>query len=778
MHKYNDISHESAKKHVTGTALYIDDLCCSENCLHAYIHLSSITKGKIKSISLDEVRLQEGVVDCITINDFPGKTDIGYIYPGDPILADKNVLFNGQAIFAVAATTPDFAYEASMKGHISYYQSKPTLTIQDAINNHQYVRPSYKLSNGKINDAVINNLKSISGSIDVGGQEHVYLETQISIALPKEGGGVHILCATQHPASVQKKVALALNIPMNKVTIEVRRIGGGFGGKESNATQWACIAALLAMRNGQAVKLRLTRKDDILLTGKRHNFLNNYNASYDSNGIIRSISYELNAMCGCSPDLSEQIMDFALLHIDNAYYFEEFEGVGHHLFTNTVSNTAFRGFGCPEGVIVTESLIERIARELDVDPLIIRKRNLYRLQKDKTPYGQKVDYKVLNRVVNELEISSNYWKRRQSIKEFNKENVFFKKGISLVPIKYGVAYTEKFLNQGCANINIYEDGSIQVNHGGVEIGQGIHTAICKIVACELCIPLEKVEVTSTSTDKIANASATAASTATLINGEAAKIAANILKSRLIKVAADLFNCEVNKVSLSNGLFRNLISNQALSFESIITESYLRRVSLTSTGYYKMPEIDFDRQIGKGRAYYYYTYGAAVTEVVIDILTGESKVLSVDILQDVGKAINRGIVNGQIQGGFIQGMGWLTNEEIIFDNLGNLKTNSLATYKIPTIGDIPPRFNIELLSNIESDAIYHAKAVGESPLSLAISVPCAILDALSSICEYRKFIPLKYPATSQNVLSSINNAIKFKTDMDASHTRKQFSPHPV
>ncbi len=751
------IIHESAEKHVSGSALYVDDINVSEDMLYAYVGLSEIARGTIKKIDLTHVRSADGVVDVVLLADVPGETDIGPVYPGDPIMVNSGdeVEFHGQVIFAVAATSQLLARQAARMGIIEYEEKAPSISIQSGLANQEFVLPSHEQVSGVPELAIKNAERQITGQLITGGQEQMYLEGQVSLCVPSEDGGMSVYTSSQNPAEGQKLVAEVLKIPMNKVTVEVRRMGGAFGGKETNANQWACIAALLANKTKRPVKIRLARADDIRVTGKRHHFLSRYEVGFDSNGIIAGLDLELSAGCGMSPDLSGSIVDRAMFHADNAYYLGNARVVGHRVKTNTVSNTAFRGFGGPQGMAAIENIIDEIARDVGRDPLDVRKDNFYSAEgeRDTTHYGQKIEQHQIANIVDRLEINSDYRQRRRDIETFNRSNPILKRGIALTPVKFGIAFTVTHLNQAGALINIYTDGSIHLAHGGTEMGQGLFTKVAQIVAGVFQVSLERIHCPATLSDKVPNASPTAASSGTDLNGMAAKIAAESIKNRLVEFLCERFEAVSHEISFSDNKVQ--IVDKILDFDEVISLAYLARVSLSATGFYKTPLVHYDRDKGRGRPFLYFANGAAVSEVIIDCLTGESRLLRVDICHDVGNSINPAIDIGQIEGGFVQGMGWVTSEELVWDQSGRLLTSGPATYKIPTIGDAPPIFNVELLpdSPNKEATVFRSKAVGEPPLMLAISVWSAIKDAISSISEYASSPRLDTPATPERILEA-------------------------
>lgn len=757
----SDLKHESAHKHVSGAALYVDDIPTPHDTLHAYAGFSDIARGTIKSISLDKVESAAGVVCVLRLADVPGHTDIGAVFAGDPILLDEGdeVEFYGQAIFAVAASSYEAARKAALLAEIEYLPLDPDLKIEQGLEKQSFVRPSHTQTRGDAQAALAQAEHTLSGELQIGGQEHMYLEGQVSLAVPAEDGGIVLHTSTQNPSEAQKLVAEVLDIPMHLVTVETRRMGGGFGGKETSGNQWGCIAALLANKTGRPVKMRLARADDIISTGKRHHFLSRYKVGFDQIGQIQGLDLELSGGCGMSPDLSDAIVDRAMFHADNAYYLSDAKIVGHRVKTHTVSNVAFRGFGGPQGILATENIIDAIAYKLGLDPLDVRKANLYSAEKgrDTTHYGQQIENHILPSLIERLEQTSNYRQRRKDIIDFNSKSPILKKGISLTPVKFGISFTSAHLNQAGALVHIYTDGSILLNHGGTEMGQGLFTKVAQVVARELQVDIDRIYCSATRTDKVPNTSPTAASSGSDLNGMAACNAVQKLKTRMIKFASEHFGVEEASVRFIDNhvLLGQADQEQQFEFAEFVQLAYMNRVSLSATGYYKTPKIFYDRDTAQGRPFLYFANGAAVSEVLIDTLSGEYSIKQVDICQDVGDSLNPAIDIGQIEGAFIQGMGWLTTEELVWAGDGRLQTNNPASYKIPTIGDTPAIFNVELLPdspNVEA-TIYHSKAVGEPPLMLAISVWCAIRDAVASINHYQQLPVLDAPATPERVLKA-------------------------
>ncbi len=589
----------------------------------------------------------------------------------------------------------------------------------------------------------------------VGGQDHFYLEGQISLAIPGEDGDVQVFSSTQHPSETQHMVAHALGVPTSAVTVDVRRMGGGFGGKETQANLFACVAAVAAKRFNRAVKIRPDRDDDMTATGKRHDFLVGYEVGFDDDGNILGVDFTYEARCGFSADLSGPVTDRALFHCDNAYFWPAVKAVSAPLFTNTVSNTAFRGFGGPQGMLGAERVIEEVAFALGKDPLEIRRINFYGGKgRDLTPYHQKVEDNVVHRVVDELEAGVHYQQRRRDIAEFNAGSEIIKRGIALTPVKFGISFTATHFNQAGALVHVYTDGSVHLNHGGTEMGQGLYIKVAQVVAEEFQIDIEQVKITATTTGKVPNTSATAASSGSDLNGMAAQAAASTIKNRLIDFAADFYEVPKEQVVFLPNRVR--VGNQEIPFAELVKEAYVARVQLSATGFYKTPKIHWDRDSGRGHPFYYFSYGAACAEVSIDTLTGEYMVDRVDILHETGKSLNPAIDIGQIEGGFIQGMGWLTTEELVWDEKGRLRTHAPSTYKIPLASDRPKIFNVTLADWAENrePTIHRSKAVGEPPFMLAMSVHSALADAVASVAGHAICPRLDTPATPECVLMAV------------------------
>lgn len=757
--------HESAKKHVTGEAIYIDDMPEWPNELHVATGKSTESHADIISVNLDKVRSYPGVVDVIVQSDIPGEVDVSPVLSGDLLLAGDFVHYIGQPIFAVAATSFRAAKQAVELAKIEYKPREAILHPKQSLARQEFVLPTHTIRCGDAKAAMAKAPRKIKSDIYIKGQEHFYLEGQISIATPTEDRGVVVYASSQHPAEVQKLVAKVLGVPVESVQVEVRRMGGGFGGKESQAATLGCMAAVLAVRNRRPVKYRMSRQDDMVQTGKRHDFWNSYEVGFSDEGEILSAEYDLVGKCGCTADLSDGVVDRAMFHADNAYFLPNARISGYRGKTHTVSNTAFRGFGGPKGVVLAETVVEEIACTVGKDALDIRKLNCYQDGKCQTPYGQEVDENVLLPLIQDLEDSSNYRARREEIKAFNQQSPFLKKGLALVPVKFGISFTSKHLNQGGALVHVYTDGSVHVSHGGTEMGQGLYTKVAQIVAKTFGIDYQRVNVGATRTDKVPNASPTAASAGTDLNGMAALDAARTIKERLQEFAMEHFGIAADEFAIEEDTVT--FGDEAMSFPEFVKLAYMNRVSLSSTGFYKTPKIGYDRKAAKGRPFLYYANGAAVSEVVVDTFTGEYKVTQVDILHDVGASINSEIDIGQIEGAFVQGMGWLTSEELSWDEKGRITTNSPANYKIPTSADVPEKFTVKLFDRAnKEDSVYRSKAVGEPPLMLGISVWCALKDACAAVCDHKISPPLAVPATPEAVFYSMQAAKAFSESNSA------------
>src|SRR5271170_24903 len=751
---HKPLPHDSAVLHVQGAANYVDDIGEPAGTLHVAIGMADKACGKLKSLGLDAVRAAPGVIAVLTAADIRGKNDIAPVFADEPLFADSEVMSHGQALFAVVARTRDEARRGARLAMIGIEAKTPAVTIADALVTGARVQDDYAYGRGDAAAAIGKAAHRLEGELAIGGQEHFYLEGQASFALPGEGDEMTVHASTQDPTEVQHIVARILGVPDAFVTVETRRMGGGFGGKESQACAWAAIAALGAHVTGAPCKVRLDR-DDFALTGKRHDFRADWRVGYDDAGRIGIYDVMLNARCGCSADLSLGVVDRAMFHASNTYWLETVRIASRRLKTNTVSNTAFRGFGGPQGMIAIERVIDGIARERGLDPLDVRKANFYRPGGDQTPYNQTVeDLETLPAMIAELEASSDYRARRAAIAKFNATSPILKKGIALTPVMFGISFTLIHLNQAGALVHVYTDGSIHLNHGGTEMGQGLFTKVAQVVAEEFGVPLDYVRITATNTAKVPNASPTAASSGTDINGMAAKIAAGQVRQRMTAFAAQTWGLPPEQIEFREG--RVFGGNASMSFGELAKACRHNRVGLSAAGYYKTPEISWDRAAVKGKPFFYFAYGACCAEVAIDALTGEMKVLGIDILHDVGSSLNPALDLGQVEGAFVQGMGWLTTEELVFDGKGRLTTHAPATYKIPVASDIPERFNTRLhMRPNKTDSIYRSKAVGEPPLMLGIAVYSAILDAVHAVKPGGQ-PKLEAPCTPESILNAVKS----------------------
>ena len=749
--------HESATKHVTGKAKYCDDITEPVGTLHAYLGVSDVAHATIKSMDLTAVKSMPGVIGTITTLDIPGMNDISPTGQNDePVFPVDTVQFYGQPLFAVIAKTRKIARHAAKLAVIDYDILPHALSISSAQNvGYPHVTAPLKLERGNVDKIKSKGSNQIKGEIAIGGQDHMYLEGQIAFAIPGEDDDLIIHCSTQHPSEAQHMVAQVMGIPNNAVTVNVRRMGGGFGGKESQMNLFCVVAAIAAKKWNCAVKLRPDRDQDMTSTGKRHDFVINYDVTFDNDGLIKTVDSIFSARCGYSSDLSGPVTDRALFHADNAYYYPNVRLSSRPMKTNTVSNTAFRGFGGPQGVLAAERIIEEISFITGQDPLDVRKLNLYgETDRNITPYHQEIKDNILPKLINELEKNANYRERRNEIKSFNESSKILKKGIALTPVKFGISFTATWYNQAGALIHIYNDGSIHLNHGGTEMGQGLNTKIAQIVAEAFQVDFDRIKITKTTTEKVPNTSATAASSGTDLNGMAALNAADQIKNRLIKFAASHWNVKEIDIKFISNMVH--VGKEAFRFNEFIKMAYMERVQLSAAGFYKTPDIHWDRAAGKGKPFYYYAYGAACSEVSIDTLTGEYRVDQTDILHDVGCSLNPVLDKGQIEGAFIQGMGWLTSEELWWDDNGKLQTHAPSTYKIPLASDKPSIFNVELADWSENRelTIKRSKAVGEPPFMLGISVLEALSMAISSINNYKVCPKLDTPATPERVLMAV------------------------
>ena len=759
--------HDSAELYVTGKAQFIDDLVFPSDGLHIALGLSNRAHAHIAKMDLTPVRTAPGVICVLTAQDIVGKNDASPVFGDDPIFAEGEVQYHGQSLFAVVARSVKQARQAALKAQITYVEKPVCLTIEEALAQNNLLSPPYQIKRGDVKTALAKAQHRLHGNMYVGGQEHFYLEGQAALAHPDEDQGVSLWVSTQHPTEIQHKVAEALSLPYHSVTVQTRRMGGGFGGKESQANLPAIIAALAARKTGKPCKCVYDRDEDMRVTGKRHDILIGYEVGFASDGLITAMRIEQALRCGMSFDLSMAVADRAMMHADNAYFIAAVQVTSKLCKTNTPSNTAFRGFGGPQGMIGMERVIDEVAAYLDMDPINIRQRNFYAdhdADHDKaghkqttqtTPYHQPVKDGLIQAITRQLLISSDYTARRAEIEAEHKNGSAFYRGIALTPVKFGISFNKTMLNQAGALVHIYTDGSVHLNHGGTEMGQGLYTKTRQICAHAFGIDVEQVKITAAHTGKVPNTSATAASSGTDLNGMAVAEAARTLKNRMSAYLALLYQAPIEAVIFKDGHVH--IGRETLSFAEAASQCWQGRVSLSATGYYATPEIHWDRDKGEGSPFYYFAYGAAVSEVIIDSLTGENRLLRVDILHDAGRSINPAIDRGQIEGGFVQGMGWLTTEDLVYGTDGRLLTHAPSTYKIPACSDRPYLLNIDFFESggNRAETIHRSKAVGEPPFMLAISVHSALCHALQGASG--QFVRLDAPATPEHILMRLNMA---------------------
>ena len=760
-----DVIHESAHLHVTGSATFTDDMPELAGTLYAALIMSPVAHGELigDGIDRDAILKEHGVVAVYTAKDIPGENNCGPIVHDDPFLAVGKVEFLGQAVAVVVAREMLYAREAAHKAKVLVKELPPILTIDEAMAAKSFVMPAKGITRGNATEAIAKAPRKVKGSTETGQQEQFYMEGQITYAVPREDGQLTLYSSTQHPDGNQREAAAALNLSTNDVEVICRRMGGGFGGKEGNASIFSQSAALAAFKLQRPVKLRVNRDDDMMITGKRHDFRIDYEVGYDDEGQILGADITLLSRCGYSTDYSGPVNDRACLHIDNCYYIPNLKLISHRCKTNTQSATAFRGFGGPQGMFGIETIIEQIANDIGKDPLDVRMLNIY---KDPavsgnpatmvTQYGQTIADWVGDKVITQVAAEAKYRERRDSVNAFNKVNKRRKRGLALVPLKFGISFTATMLNQGGALLNIYMDGSVSVNHGGTEMGQGLNTKMAQVCADGLGIDLSYVRVTGTDTQKVPNASATSASSGADINGAAIMNATAQMRARLAPVAANMLGCKDTDVNFANNMAHG--GGKSVEWTAVAKQAWMDRVGLSVAGFYMTPEIKYDFATLTGHAFYYYCYGASVSEVEIDTRTGEYWVKAVDIVHDAGKSINPAIDKGQIEGGYVQGMGWLTMEECIWDKKGKFLTHGPSTYKIPVAGDIPEHFNVTLFdgSNLKPTP-FNSKAVGEPPLMLALSTFFALRDAVSASADHQTVVHMSAPATPEKILMSCEKA---------------------
>jgi xanthine dehydrogenase large subunit len=750
------VVHDSAHKHVSGRALYIDDIPEPPGTLHLALGLSAKAHARITAMDLSQVETAHGVVAVFTARDIPGENNVAPVFKDDPLFADGLVEYAGQSLFAVVAQTRELARAAARLAQVTYEELPAAITIAQAEAAGLQLEKPQRMALGDAAAALATAKHRLQGRLEIGGQEHFYLEGQVAFAIPGEDRDILIHSSTQHPSELQHLVAHLLDVPQNAVTVEVRRMGGAFGGKETQGALPAAAAALAAMKLGRPVKVCLDRDDDMILTGKRHDFTIRYDLGFDDDGRLSAVEAVQSSRCGYSADLSLAISDRAMFHADNAYFLGNATIISHRRKTHTVSNTAFRGFGGPQGMIGIERMMDAIAFHLGKDPLAVRKANLYgAAPRNVTPYHMTVEDNIAPELIARLEQTSDYQKRRAAIRAWNATSPVLKRGIALTPVKFGISFTTTHLNQAGALVHVYADGSIHLNHGGTEMGQGLNTKVAQVVAEAFQVDLDQVKITATTTAKVPNTSATAASAGADLNGMAARNAALAIKERLTALAAEKFGCTPAEIVFRAGRVEG--GGKSMTFPELARAAHLSRVSLSSTGFYKTPKIHYDRATHSGRPFYYFAYGAAVSEVVIDTLTGENRCVRADILHDVGRSLNPALDLGQIEGGFVQGMGWLTTEELVFDDKGHLRTHAPSTYKIPACSDRPAILNIDLWDGANrEETVHRSKAVGEPPLMLAISVFSALTDAVASVGDYKVMPDLDAPATPERILMAVED----------------------
>lgn len=764
MSVHKPLPHDSGPLHVTGQARYIDDIPVPAGTLHLAFGLSTVARGRVAALDLAPVRAAPGVVAVLTADDLPFANDVSPSIHDEPLLSDGTVHYVGQPIFLVVATSHHAARRAARLAEIGYETETPILTVDEALAAGSYFEDGPRTwSKGDADTALASATHRLQGRLEMGGQEHFYLEGQAALALPQEGGDMVVHSSTQHPTEIQHKVAEALGVPMNAVRVEARRMGGGFGGKESQGNALACACAIAARTTGRACKMRYDRDDDMVITGKRHDFRIDYDVGFDDEGRITGITFEQFTRGGWALDLTIPVADRAMLHADNAYLLDHVRITSHRLRTNTQSATAYRGFGGPQGVLGIERVMDHIAHYLGRDALSVRQTNFYapmadvragKVANNTTPYGMEVRDFLLHEMTERLVAQSDYSARCVEIAEWNDANPLMKRGIAYSPVKFGISFTLTHLNQAGALVHVYQDGSIHLNHGGTEMGQGLFQKVAQVAASRFGVDPSLVKITATDTAKVPNTSATAASSGSDLNGMAAKIACDTIRDRMAEALAALHQTTADKVHFTDG--RVQIGRESMSFAEAAATCYQNRVSLSATGFYKTPDLSWDRIAGQGRPFFYFAHGAAITEVVLDTLTGENRILRADILHDVGKSLNPALDIGQVEGAYVQGAGWLTTEELVWDDAGRLRTHAPSTYKIPACSDRPRAFNVALWDGENPEAtIYRSKAVGEPPFMLGISAYLALSNAAAACGP--NYPDLHAPATAENLLAAIKRA---------------------
>ncbi len=754
------LPHDAAALHVTGAARYVDDIPTPTGTLHLAFGMSEHAAGKIIAMDLSAVRNAEGVVVVLTAADLPFDNDVSPSNHDEPLLAEGAVHYVGQPVFCVVATSHLAARHAARLGRVDVAPSTAILSMDDAIAaNSRFEDGPRVYGQGDPDTAIAAARHRLSGRLEVGGQEHFYLEGQAALALPQEGGDMLVHSSTQHPTEIQHKVAEALGVPMHAVRVETRRMGGGFGGKESQGNALAVACAVAARLMGKPCKMRYDRDDDMIITGKRHDFRIDYTVGFDDTGRISGLEFTQFTRCGWAQDLSLPVADRAMLHADNAYHLPDIRITSHRLRTNTQSATAFRGFGGPQGMLGIERVMDHIASHLGLDACDVRQKNFYASgggisgegNPQTTPYGQQVEDFVLHEMTEVLKASSDYVLRRDAVAHWNAANPLLKKGLALTPVKFGISFTLTHLNQAGALVHVYQDGSVHLNHGGTEMGQGLFQKVAQVAAARFGVPVEQIKITATDTGKVPNTSATAASSGSDLNGMAVQAACDTIRARMVDMLAVEHQCDASEVTFADGQVE--VAGASYSFAEVAQKAYMARISLSATGYYKTPKLAWDRIKGKGRPFFYFAYGVAVTEVVVDTLTGENRILRADLLHDVGASLNPALDIGQIEGGYVQGAGWLTTEELVWDDAGRLRTHAPSTYKIPACSDRPGVFNVALWDGKNrEETVYRSKAVGEPPLMLGISAYAALAHAVQACGP--SYADLQTPATAEAVLAAI------------------------
>lgn len=762
------LPHDAARLHVTGTARYVDDIPTPANALHLAFGKSTIARGTINTMTLKEVKSAPGVVAVLVADDLPFANDVSPSAHDEPMLSDGSVHYVGQPVFLVVATSHLAARKAATLGQIEYVEETPILTIEDALAaNARFEEGPRIYEKGDAKAAINAAARVVEGTFEIGGQEHFYLEGQAALAFPQEGGDMLVHSSTQHPTEIQHKVAEALGVPMHGVRVEIRRMGGGFGGKESQGNALAVSCAVAARLTGKPCKMRYDRDDDMIITGKRHDFRISYQAGFDETGRIAGVSFMQYTRCGWAQDLSLPVADRAMLHSDNAYLLPACRIESHRLKTNMQSATAYRGFGGPQGMIAIERVLDHIAHDLGKDPVEVRCLNYYAARGDglgasggdisnqnednTTPYGMEVEDFELHGMTASLLESSDYAARRAAVAEWNASHETVKKGLAFSPVKFGISFTLTFLNQAGALVHVYQDGSVHLNHGGTEMGQGLFQKVAQVAASRFGIGLEAVKITATDTAKVPNTSATAASSGSDLNGMAVKAACDTIRDRMAEFLAQHNQADAETVQFANG--RVTVGEADYSFAEAAALAYQGRISLSATGFYKTPKVEWDRIKGHGRPFFYFAYGASITEVAVDTWTGENRILRTDILHDAGASLNPDLDIGQVEGAYVQGAGWLTTEELVWDEAGQLRTHAPSTYKIPACSDRPDVFNVALWDGENpEETIYRSKAVGEPPFMLGISAFLALSDAISACGD--SYPALDAPATAEQVWSTI------------------------